>query len=313
MEFRIDPEFRDVLPTSEERYKALEAVVLNDGMFTDPFVTWNGILLDGHTRYRIMQNHPELDLKPFEQKLPNDRFSDRYAAIVWIIKRQTERRNLNDFELAEAHKKAFDAQKKTQGGQAGNTNAEKRMVANDQSFSRNKDGATTTILAADFGIKPGQFKHSVRIGNAMEEAERLVPGAKEVIKSGKAKVSKTALEDMHLIESEDERREFVEAIVRGEKVESPRKHKDSGKESKKNADAIRQIAEQMRSGENRADFDDVLRILNSLEDDFINKLRRTFENDNAILTSDERWPEAIEGFFDSVMEDVEKLKGEILK
>lgn len=314
MDFRIDPEFRDVLPTSAERYKALEEEILKDGVFTDPFITWNGFLIDGHTRYEIMQNHPEVDLKPYERKM-DDKLPDRYAVIVWIATHQTSRRNLNEFEWAEVHKKAFDAQKKTHGGQIGNNNAEKRMVASDQSFSKNKDGATATALAADFGIKPGQFKHSVRVGNAMEEAERLVPGAKDAIKSGKTKVSKTALEDMHLIEDEEERKQFVKAIVNGDKVESPRKRKTKEEidAARRESDGISQIAEHMRNDDNRATFDDVLRILNSLEDDFLAKLTRTFESDSDVLRKDDRWPDAIDGFFDSVVADIIDLKGRILK
>lgn len=86
-------------------------------------------------------------------------------------------RNLNDFELADVHKKAFDAQKKSEGAQSGNQNAKKQLVETDQLFAEAKKahaGETATILAKDFGITTGQFKHSVRIGNAMEEAERLI-------------------------------------------------------------------------------------------------------------------------------------------
>lgn len=309
MDFRIDPEFRDVLPTSAERYKALEEEVLKDGVFTDPFITWNGFLIDGHTRYEIMQNHPEVDLKPYERKM-DDKLPDRYAVIVWIATHQTSRRNLNEFEWAEVHKKAFDAQKKSVGG-----DRRSEEFQGSQPTRENKDGRTANILAKDFGVSTGQFKHSVRVGNAMEEAERLVPGAKDAIKSGKTKVSKTALEDMHLIEDEEERKQFVKAIVNGDKVESPRKRKSKEEldAARRESDGISQIAEHMRNDDNRATFDDVLRILNSLEDDFLAKLTRTFDSDSNVLKKDDRWPDAIDGFFDSVVSDIIDLKGRILK
>ncbi len=69
IELKIDKEFSEVLPTSEQRYKDLEAEVLKDGCFTDPFITWNGYIIDGHTRYKVMQAHPELDLQPYEKKM----------------------------------------------------------------------------------------------------------------------------------------------------------------------------------------------------------------------------------------------------
>jgi hypothetical protein len=192
IELRIDPEFRDVLPTSEQRYKDLEAAVLKDGFFTDPFITWNGFIIDGHTRYRIMQNHPELDLKPYEKKMDGE-FADRYAVIVWIATHQLSRRNLdlNGFEWAEVHKKAYDAEKKTQGGQSGhayygNQHTGSLKFDSEQSPTepRSHAGETATVLAEKFGMKsPSAFKHSVRTANAMDEGEKIVPGFKEGLKS----------------------------------------------------------------------------------------------------------------------------------
>ena len=151
LQLKIDPEFRDVLPQSEEVYKKLEAAVLSDGRFTDPFITWNGYIIDGHTRYRIMQNHPDIDLKPYEKKM-DDKLKDRYAVIVWIATHQESRRNLNDFQWAEIHKKAYDAQKKSVGAPIGNNNnnsvAKSQLVESEQlTCTQSPAGETATVLA----------------------------------------------------------------------------------------------------------------------------------------------------------------------
>ena len=315
VELKIDKEFAEVLPTSEERYKALEETVLKDGMFTDPFITWNGYIIDGHTRYRIMQNHPEVDLKPREVKM-DDKFADRYAVIVWIGTHQMNRRNLNEFELGELSKKMFDAEKKSVGAQVGhdfhgNQHTESLLVESDQTAKAKRDGTTATALAYKFGMSVGQFKHSVRIGNAMEEAERLVPGAKDAIKSGKTGASKSTVEDLLSVDDEEERKEYVKAIVAGEKPKAENRHYAT-KETRDRYNAIREIAEKMGGKSNGTTFDDVLRILNSMEEDFIAKVERLIEREREKLTGDERWQEAIEGYFDSVIYDINNLKGRII-
>lgn len=308
VELKIDKEFSEVLPTSEQRYKDLEAEVLKDGCFTDPFITWNGYIIDGHTRYKVMQAHPELDLQPYEKKM-DGKFADRYAVIVWIATHQWTRRNLNDFELAEVHKKAFDAEKMTESFH-GNQHTKAGGVEIDPTTK--KGGRTSTKLAQDFGVSVGQFKHSVRIGNAMEEAERLVPGAKSAIKSGETGAAKSTVEDILSIDDESERKEYVKAIVSGEKPKAEGR-RYATKEVRDRYGKIKEIAHQMGNEQRETSFDDVLRLLNSIEDDFLAKIERTIESEREKLSADERWPDSIEGYFDSVISDINDLKGRITK
>lgn len=313
IELKIDKEFSEVLPASEQRYKDLEAEVLKDGCFTDPFITWNGYVIDGHTRYKVMQAHPELDLKPYEKKM-DDKLADRYAVIVWIATHQLTRRNLNSFELADVHKKAFDAEKKSVGGDRRSEEAKNQRSISTAETDRKdiKNGLAAKKLAQDFGVSIGQFKHSVRIGNAMEEAERLVPGAKSAIKSGKTGAAKSTVEDILSIDGESERKEYVEAIVAGEKPKAENR-KYATKETRDRYAKIRDIAEQMGAEQTGTTFDDVLRMLDAAENDFISKIERMIESEKNNIAADDRWPDAIDGYFDSVIADINDLKGRILK
>lgn len=306
VELKIDKEFSEVLPTSEQRYKDLEAEVLKDGCFTDPFITWKGYLIDGHTRYRIMKAHPEVDLRPYEKKM-DDKFSDRYAVIVWIATHQLTRRNLNEFELADVHKIAFDAEKKSIGGDRRSEEFQGTI-----STRESKDGRTSTKLAKDFGISVGQFKHSVRIGNAMEEAERLVPGSKAAIKSGETGAAKSTVEDLLSIDDESERKAYVKAIVNGEKPKMENR-RYATKADRECYAKIRDISEQMGTERGETTFDDVLRLLDAAESDFISKIERMIKSEIDKLKSDDRWPNAIDGYFDSVISDINDLKGRIIK
>ena len=95
MEIIIDPEFEKLIPPLEtEEYKQLEENIMKDGC-REALTVWNGILVDGHNRYRICTEH---HIK-FQTK--NMDFPNREAVIEWILKNQLGRRNLSGFQKAE--------------------------------------------------------------------------------------------------------------------------------------------------------------------------------------------------------------------
>ena len=108
----IDPEFASIIPPlREEEQKQLEENILADGVVINPLIVWNGVIVDGHNRYRILQQHPELQFTTYEKA-----FSDRYEAIAWICKNQLGRRNLTlqQFKYLMGHQ--YKAEKTAYGG-----------------------------------------------------------------------------------------------------------------------------------------------------------------------------------------------------
>lgn len=90
MELRIDPEFEaKIPPLTEEEFKQLEDNILADGIVINFVIVWNGVILDGHNRYRIAAKHPHILFTTCEKV-----FVDRYEAIAWICKNQLGRRIL---------------------------------------------------------------------------------------------------------------------------------------------------------------------------------------------------------------------------
>jgi hypothetical protein len=98
MDFRIDPEFKALIPPlSQEEKEQLEKNILAEGC-RDALVVWRGvpglngetadILLDGHNRLDICQKHG-ITFKTIGVDLPS-----REAASDWIDKNQLGRRNL---------------------------------------------------------------------------------------------------------------------------------------------------------------------------------------------------------------------------
>ena len=104
-------------PLTSEEFKQLERNILEEGI-RDPLVTWNGILVDGHNRYRIAQEH-DINYVTVEKE-----FADINAVKVWMINNQFGRRNLISYVrtvLALRLKEIYSeiAKENQKGGQGG--------------------------------------------------------------------------------------------------------------------------------------------------------------------------------------------------
>ena len=92
MSITIDKEFESLIPPlSPEEFRQLEENCVREGI-RDALITWNGILIDGHNRFKIAAKHGlQWDEKRME-------FADRNEAIKWIILNQFGRRNLSAYD-----------------------------------------------------------------------------------------------------------------------------------------------------------------------------------------------------------------------
>lgn len=81
-------------PLTSEEFKQLERNILEEGI-RDPLVTWNGILVDGHNRYRIAKEY-DIDFETVEKE-----FADMNAVKEWMVNNQLGRRNLPEFVRGE--------------------------------------------------------------------------------------------------------------------------------------------------------------------------------------------------------------------
>src|SRR6056297_1957130 len=84
----IREDFKKLIPplTSEE-YKQLEENIIEEGC-RDALVTWNGLILDGHNRYKICTEHG-INFDVYEMD-----FDSEEEAKDWMDKNQLGRRNL---------------------------------------------------------------------------------------------------------------------------------------------------------------------------------------------------------------------------
>ena len=109
----INEDFAKLIPPlTEDEYAGLEASLLSEGC-RDALILWGNVLIDGHNRYRICTEHNI----PYETRQME--FENREEVLLWIMRNQLSRRNLNDFQRIElVHKceEAVKAQAKARQG-----------------------------------------------------------------------------------------------------------------------------------------------------------------------------------------------------
>lgn len=117
-QLKIDPEFQSKIPPLQfEEEQQLEQNIIAEGRLLNPIVTWNGYILDGHTRYRILKKHGFIKFEVEEIQLAN-----KYEALAWICKNQLGRRNLSPERKKFLLGKEYESTKLAVGGQPGNCN-----------------------------------------------------------------------------------------------------------------------------------------------------------------------------------------------
>lgn len=58
-EIKVDPEFQSIIPPlTDEEFQQLQDNILEAGEVLDPICVWKGIIVDGHNRWRVIQENP---------------------------------------------------------------------------------------------------------------------------------------------------------------------------------------------------------------------------------------------------------------
>lgn len=73
----IDKEFESVIsPLEKQEFEFLEESIVKDGEVLHPLVVWNNTIVDGHHRYKILKEHPNIKYQITEKN-----FNNRHEAI----------------------------------------------------------------------------------------------------------------------------------------------------------------------------------------------------------------------------------------
>ena len=217
----VDPEFESKIPPlREEELKQLEENILADGVVINPLIVWKGIIVDGHNRYRILQQHPEIQFTIYEKEFP-----DRYAVIAWICKNQLGRRNLTSQQFKYLMGQQYKAEKIAYGGDRKN-NAPKSSYQNGNLILKEK---TCERIAAENGVARNTVIRAEQFANGVDAAEEAVPGTREKILSGKVKPTAAELASVSRAAPE-ERPGLVAEICRPRQEKQVAREKQSAQE-----------------------------------------------------------------------------------
>ena len=197
MQITVDNELKSYIrPLKDEEYEKLKESILIEGI-RDPLVVWQGILLDGHHRYKIAQEH-NLEYKIVEIELPN-----KEAVKEWIIKNQLGRRNLTEQEASYYRGKLYESMKR-QGARTDLTSAQ-----NEQKFT------TAEVIAKEYGVGQATIRRDAEFSAAVDKvAQAIGEEAKRAILSGQANIPKKDVEK--LIEIKQKAPDYIEPLLKGE-------------------------------------------------------------------------------------------------
>jgi hypothetical protein len=126
-QLKIDPEFQSKIPPLQfEEEQQLEQNIIAEGRLLNPIITWNGYILDGHTRYRILKKHGFIKFEVEEIQLAN-----KYEALAWICKNQLGRRNLSPERKKFLLGKEYESTKLAVGAPLGSKHGIRKCGQND--------------------------------------------------------------------------------------------------------------------------------------------------------------------------------------
>ena len=170
----VDPEFRDLIPPlNEEELKLLEASIVADGC-ESPLIVWNGVIVDGHNRYAICRKH-EI---PFA--IQEKDFNSRDDTMLWMLRNQLGRRNLNDYQRGEMvlvlkNRMKTEAEKRKYAGVSDCDLPEnfQEGQASGKDRKGREERETYTRLGKLAGVSGRQMRKIDKLANSADEATKV--------------------------------------------------------------------------------------------------------------------------------------------
>ena len=200
MELKIDPEFESKIPPlSAEEFRQLEENILSDGIVINPIIVWNGVIVDGHNRFHILEKHPHIQYSIHEKQ-----FDDRFSVIAWICKNQLGRRNLTPEQKKYLIGKQYEAEKSSHGGERGLSRNEKgHFTASGQNVHLRSKSKTSERIATENGVNEKYVRRAERYAKGIDIADEVAPGIRQEILNGSLKPTDADVSAVLKAEPED--------------------------------------------------------------------------------------------------------------
>ena len=195
-QLKIDPEFQSKIPPLQfEEEQQLEQNIVAEGRLLNPIITWNGYILDGHTRYRILKKHGFIKFEVEEIQ-----FANKYEALAWICKNQLGRRNLSPERKKFLLGKEYESTKLAVGAPLGSKHGIRKCGQNDHIFTESR---TCQRIASEHGVGEKTVRRAEKYSQGIDAAEEAVPGAQEEILTGRIKATDAQIAALPAIPKEE--------------------------------------------------------------------------------------------------------------
>ena len=222
---KIDPEFQSQIPPlTDDEFKQLEENILKEGKLISPLIVWGNTLVDGHNRYEIVQEHPEISFSTMP--LP---FESREEVLSWICKNQLGRRNLTPEQKKFLVGKQYSIEHRKPGGNGNNQYTvtaeepvQEELCQNDTIPPVSSEASIRKKIAEQHNVSESYVARSEKFMRGVQIMDQMIPGMQEKILSGQFKVRDA---DMHRLARADfpNRKQIVHEILHPEDRPAPQK------------------------------------------------------------------------------------------
>ena len=293
---KINPEFEHLIPPLiDEEFEMLESNILAEGEIYTPLFIWNGYIIDGHHRYKIICEHKNIKFRVVEKE-----FENKYEAISWMCNNQLGRRNLTPENKKYLIGKRYDAEKKAAGAADGfRGNQYTNLVSDKICHLPKKQERTRKKIADESNVSEGYVMYADEFARGVDAAEEVVPGIKKEILSGKIK--KTAKEIAAIAKAPVEERKSLTENLR---LTKPNTNASPG--VKQN---IKSTAVGMRKVDAPVSEESAIETLQGTVDMFIESCESTFVNYPIILVDEEYYKKVLK-ILDKANKYINKIKGD---
>lgn len=270
----IDPEFaHKIPPLTDDEFRQLEENIVADGEVYEPIVTWNGVIVDGHNRWKIIQKHPEIPYKIREAQ-----FADRWEAFEWMYRKQLGRRNLTTEQKTYMIGKMYEARKRLQGGDRRSEEFSNGQNVHLKDRREIKDG-TAGEIGNEVGMNARSVRRAEKYAKGVDKIREVDPETADKILSGESTATKTAVQELSKAEPEAVKA-ATEKIKAGETVEV-----ETVKSLRNYKEPLVQRASTLDGTTKKVDeeFADVLEDLNLTADTFLRQFEKTLRENRKIV------------------------------
>ena len=223
---KIDPEFQSQIPPlTDDEFKQLEENILKEGKLISPLIVWGNTLVDGHNRYEIVQEHPEIYFSTMP--LP---FESREEVLAWICKNQLGQRNLTPEQKKFLVGKQYSIEHRKPGGNGNNQytattqeTVQEELCQNDTIPPTATENSVRKQIAEQHNVSESYVARSEKFMRGVQIMDQMIPGMQEKILSGQFKVRD---DDMHRLARADfpNRKQIVHEILHPEDRPAPEPH-----------------------------------------------------------------------------------------